>query len=264
MLLAYEKGVGQGAFNIGSGRGTAIREVVAAVLAAPAKTSAHWDTTKPTGEPRQGRRYYRAHAQSLGFHPKSTSARPLRGPSNGIEGTGTAVNPSPVIAFLPLWLCGNLLDTGTKSGDFAKHMNSVAGISMAERKTAPIKVGLVQINNSFSGQCYLPYAVGSWNPTSRPARQRSCFLEFMLPISPPPVQSMPRSSSSPTPTSSASASMSGTPSFARGSRARSRRATPATLIIFGGPQVPDHAGGVPARAPVHRRRLSTAKASRRS
>ena len=24
----------------------------------------------------------------------------------------------------------------------------------------PLNVGLVQINNSFSGQCYLPYAVG--------------------------------------------------------------------------------------------------------
>ena len=39
-------------------------------------------------------------------------------------------------------------------------MNSVAGISMTERKAAPIKVGLVQINNSFSGQSYLPYSVG--------------------------------------------------------------------------------------------------------
>ena len=39
------------------------------------------------------------------------------------------------------------------------NMNSVAGISMTERKTAPIKVGLVQINNSFSGQSYLPYSV---------------------------------------------------------------------------------------------------------
>ena len=62
----------------------------------------------------------RGHAKSLDFRPKSTSARRLRGPSIGTEGTRTAVNPNPVSALLPLWLCGNLLETGAKSGDFAK------------------------------------------------------------------------------------------------------------------------------------------------
>ena len=58
-------------------------------------------------------------------------------------------------------------------------MNFVAGISMAERKTAPIKVGLVQINNCFSGQNYLPYSVALLQTYVRrhakdPASTNSC------------------------------------------------------------------------------------------
>jgi len=61
-------------------------------------------------------------------------------------------------------------------------MNSVAGISMTERKTAPIKVGLVQINNSFSGQSYLPYSVALLESYVRRHAKDPVSFEFMLPI----------------------------------------------------------------------------------
>ena len=70
MLLAYEKGVGQGAFNIGSGRGYSIREVVVAVLAATGHdVDVNWDTTKPTGEARKVADITKAR-ELLGYDPK--------------------------------------------------------------------------------------------------------------------------------------------------------------------------------------------------
>lgn len=70
ILLAFEKGVGGGAFNLGSGHGWSIRELVAAVI----RTTGHsgkvvWDTSKPTGEPRKVADITRAR-EILGFQPK--------------------------------------------------------------------------------------------------------------------------------------------------------------------------------------------------
>ena len=53
---------------------------------------------------------------------------------------------------------------------------------MTDRKTAPIKVGLVQINNSFSGQSYLPYSVGLLEAYVRGHAKDPAAFEFMLPI----------------------------------------------------------------------------------
>ena len=70
MLLAYEKGAGQGAFNIGSGRGYSIREVVAAVLRATGHdVEVNWDTTKPTGEARKVADITKAR-RLLGYDPR--------------------------------------------------------------------------------------------------------------------------------------------------------------------------------------------------
>jgi hypothetical protein len=47
---------------------------------------------------------------------------------------------------------------------------------------APLKIGMVQINNSFSGQSYLPYSLGllqTYAQAHHPAPQT---LEFLLPI----------------------------------------------------------------------------------
>ena len=53
---------------------------------------------------------------------------------------------------------------------------------MTERKTAPIKIGLVQINNSFSGQSYLPYSVALLESYVRRHAKDPASFEFMLPI----------------------------------------------------------------------------------
>src|ERR1041385_2838136 len=47
---------------------------------------------------------------------------------------------------------------------------------------SPLKIGLVQINNSFSGQSYLPYSVGllqSYIKAHHPAPET---VEFLMPI----------------------------------------------------------------------------------
>ena len=52
--LAYEKGIGKGPINIGSGLGYTIREVVKIITNATNCSSAiRWDTSKPSGEPRK-------------------------------------------------------------------------------------------------------------------------------------------------------------------------------------------------------------------
>ena len=51
---------------------------------------------------------------------------------------------------------------------------------MTERKA--IKVGLVQINNSFSGQSYLPYSVALLESYVRRHAKDPASFEFMLPI----------------------------------------------------------------------------------
>jgi GDP-L-fucose synthase len=70
LLAGYERGLGQGPINLGSGRGYTIREVVAAILRhAPPGTDVRWDTTKPAGEARKVADTKRAET-ILGFTPK--------------------------------------------------------------------------------------------------------------------------------------------------------------------------------------------------
>jgi GDP-L-fucose synthase len=70
LLLAYEKGIGQGPINLGTGRGFSIREVVDAIVKASGlKPVLQWDTSKPTGEARKVADITRAR-RILGFEPK--------------------------------------------------------------------------------------------------------------------------------------------------------------------------------------------------
>jgi GDP-L-fucose synthase len=70
LLAAYERGLGQGPINLGSGKGYAIREVVDAVLAATGlRPRVEWDTNRSTGEPRKVADIGRARAL-LGFEPE--------------------------------------------------------------------------------------------------------------------------------------------------------------------------------------------------
>lgn len=48
--------------------------------------------------------------------------------------------------------------------------------------TPPIRIGLVQINNSFSGQCYLPYSTGLLQSYLLKHAQSAPRLEFLLPV----------------------------------------------------------------------------------
>ncbi len=70
LMLAYERGLGWGPINLGSGTGYSIRSVAEAVLAAtghPGPIS--WDTSKPAGEPSKVADMTRA-GEILGFRPE--------------------------------------------------------------------------------------------------------------------------------------------------------------------------------------------------
>ena len=70
VLLAFEKGVGKGPFNIGSGRDCSVRDLVKTVLEVTGrKPVVRWDTTKPAGDPRKVADITKAR-QLLGFEPK--------------------------------------------------------------------------------------------------------------------------------------------------------------------------------------------------
>ena len=70
ILLAFEKGIGKGAFNLGSGLGSTIKDLVAAVVQATGYDGeVKWDTSKPSGEPHKVADITRA-KQILGFEPK--------------------------------------------------------------------------------------------------------------------------------------------------------------------------------------------------
>jgi GDP-L-fucose synthase len=70
LLAAYERGLGQGPINLGSGRGYSIREVVEAVLNATGRRPrVVWDSSRPAGEPRKIADTTRARAL-LGFEPR--------------------------------------------------------------------------------------------------------------------------------------------------------------------------------------------------
>ncbi len=104
----------------------------------------------------------------------------------------------------------------------------------------PLSVGLVQINNSFSGQNYLPYAAGLLQAyVQRNARHPDRYT-FRLPVySRVPVKRAVEHL--------AGADVIGFSTYVWNIRisleiARQiKKACPETLIVFGGPQVPDRA-----------------------
>lgn len=70
LLAAYERGLGAGPINLGSGRGYSIAELVDAIRAAVGSTApVFWDTAKPAGEKRKVADTARART-ILGFAPK--------------------------------------------------------------------------------------------------------------------------------------------------------------------------------------------------
>ncbi len=70
LFAAYERGLGQGPVNLGSGRGYTVREVVASVLKhAGVAPKVVWDTSRPAGEARKVADTARA-KEILGFSPR--------------------------------------------------------------------------------------------------------------------------------------------------------------------------------------------------
>lgn len=77
LLLAYERGLGQGPVNLGSGTGHTVRAVAEAVLAATGHPGPiTWDTSKPSGEPSKIADTTRAR-QILGFTPEVSLAEAI-------------------------------------------------------------------------------------------------------------------------------------------------------------------------------------------
>jgi len=106
--------------------------------------------------------------------------------------------------------------------------------------TAPLKVGLVQINNSFSGQNYLPYAAGLLQAYVAKHAKHPQRYTFLLPVySRIPVQQAVDHL--------LGADVIGFSTYVWNIRIslevarRIKAARPETLIVFGGPQVPDRA-----------------------
>src|SRR5262249_19932768 len=110
---------------------------------------------------------------------------------------------------------------------------------MSEATGSPVRVGLVQINNSFSGQNYLPYSVGLLQAYveghADPGRYR-----FLLPL----YRRIPVREAV---DHLRAADVVGFSAYVWNIRIsleiarRIKRAKPETLILFGGPQVPDRA-----------------------
>lgn len=104
--------------------------------------------------------------------------------------------------------------------------------------TAPLKVGLVQINNSFSGQNYLPYAAGLLQAYIEKHAKHPERYSFLLPVYSriPVQQAVDRL---------LGADVIGFSTYVWNIRIslevarRIKAARPETLIVFGGPQVPD-------------------------
>lgn len=70
LLLAFEKGIGKGGINIGTGRGRSIKDLVAAIVSATGyRGKVEWDASKPSGEPSKVADITRAR-DILGFEPK--------------------------------------------------------------------------------------------------------------------------------------------------------------------------------------------------
>jgi nucleoside-diphosphate-sugar epimerase len=70
LLLAYLRGLGQGAINLGTGRGVSIRELVETIVAVSGRDrTIEWDTSRPVGEPSKVADITRARTM-LGFAPQ--------------------------------------------------------------------------------------------------------------------------------------------------------------------------------------------------
>ena len=109
---------------------------------------------------------------------------------------------------------------------------------MADDVTAPVRVGLAQINNSFSGQNYLPYSIGLLQSyvehyAAEPGRYR-----FLLPV----YKRIPADDAV---AALADADIVGFSAYVWNLRIsleiarRLKAQRPEILIVFGGPQVPD-------------------------
>jgi radical SAM superfamily enzyme YgiQ (UPF0313 family) len=114
------------------------------------------------------------------------------------------------------------------------------GISAPVDNREPLKVGLVQINNSFSGQNYLPYATGLLQAYVEKYAKHPERYGFLLPIySRIPVERAVEQL--------VGADVIGFSTYVWNIRIsleiarRIRERSPQTLIVFGGPQVPDRA-----------------------
>jgi radical SAM superfamily enzyme YgiQ (UPF0313 family) len=121
-----------------------------------------------------------------------------------------------------------------------ERLKPAGGTKTEVDNTLPLKVGLVQINNSFSGQNYLPYAAGLLQSyTQKHARHPERYT-FQLPVySRVPVQTAVERL--------LGADVIGFSVYVWNIRIsleiakRIKAQRPETLIVFGGPQVPDRA-----------------------
>ncbi|MDO8495033.1 MAG: radical SAM protein [bacterium] len=101
-----------------------------------------------------------------------------------------------------------------------------------------IKVGLVQVNNEFSGQCYLPYSVGILQSYAQTNLDQPQNYEFMVPI-------YKRTSVASTVASLVEADIVGFSTYvwnfeiSKAIATELKRQKPETVIVFGGPHVPD-------------------------
>jgi radical SAM superfamily enzyme YgiQ (UPF0313 family) len=112
--------------------------------------------------------------------------------------------------------------------------------TFAVENTSPLKVGLVQINNSFSGQNYLPYAVGLLQAFVQRHGKHPKRYEFLLPVySRIPVKQAVDHLLEADVVGFSAYVWNIRISLEVARQIKERR--PETLIIFGGPQVPDRA-----------------------
>jgi len=116
--------------------------------------------------------------------------------------------------------------------------SAIAADKTPERVSDKIKVGLVQINNSFSNQNYLPYSVGLLQAYAQRYAQEPSRYEFLLPIY------------SRVPVGKGVEALKDVQIVAFSAYVwnikisleiarRLKQENPGVLIIFGGPQVPD-------------------------
>lgn len=115
-------------------------------------------------------------------------------------------------------------------------------VGQTQKAESLVKVGLVQINNSFSGQDYFPYSVGMLEAYARAHLKRPHDYEFLLPIYRRigVREAVERLADADLVAFSAYVwNINISLKIAR----LTKEQNPRVLIVFGGPQVPDHAEG---------------------